>query len=98
MGILDGHWLYILVILAVVLIFWGPGKLPEVGAGLGRAIREFKKASTNFTETVNTDAPAQQSVVGHATSQETPSTTPAAPAAPAASPETTPPATTSHPQ
>ncbi len=71
MGIFDGHWLYILVILAVVLIFWGPGKLPEVGAGLGRAIREFKKASSNFTESVTAEPPASQTVVGHASPQET---------------------------
>ncbi len=30
----------------IVLIIWGPGKLPDVGSGLGRAIREFRKASS----------------------------------------------------
>ncbi len=33
-----------IVILAIVLIIFGPGKLPEIGAGLGKSIREFKKA------------------------------------------------------
>ena len=46
----DHIWL-ILILLVVVLIIWGPGKLPDVGAGLGRAIREFRKASTESTET-----------------------------------------------
>ena len=44
-GILD-HWYILLILLVIVLIIWGPGKLPDVGAGLGRAIREFRKAST----------------------------------------------------
>jgi len=36
----------LLVILVLVLIIFGAGKLPEIGAGLGRAIRNFKKAAT----------------------------------------------------
>ena len=32
----------ILVILFVVFIFFGPKKLPELGKGLGRGIRNFK--------------------------------------------------------
>jgi sec-independent protein translocase protein TatA len=34
-----------LVILAVVMIVFGVGRLPEVGGAVGRAIREFRKAS-----------------------------------------------------
>jgi len=33
-----------------VLLVFGAGKLPEVGAALGRAIREFRQASTGETE------------------------------------------------
>ena len=36
-----GIW-QILIILLLVLILFGVGKLPEVGRGLGRAIREFR--------------------------------------------------------
>jgi sec-independent protein translocase protein TatA len=36
--------LHLIVILAIALIIFGPGKLPEIGAGLGKSIREFKKA------------------------------------------------------
>lgn len=36
----------LLVILVLVLIIFGAGKLPEIGVGLGRAIRNFKKAAT----------------------------------------------------
>jgi len=33
----------LIVILLIVLIIFGAGKLPEIGTGLGRAIRGFKK-------------------------------------------------------
>ncbi len=46
MPFFDGHWMYLLIILGIVLVFKGPGKLPEVGAGIGRAFREFKRASS----------------------------------------------------
>lgn len=34
-----------LLILAVVFIIFGVGRLPEVGGAVGRSIREFRKAS-----------------------------------------------------
>ncbi len=34
----------LIVILVIVLIIFGAGKLPEIGAGLGKGIRNFKKA------------------------------------------------------
>ncbi len=36
----------LLIILIIALIVIGPGKLPEVGAALGRGIREFRHATT----------------------------------------------------
>ena len=33
----------ILVILALALLFFGPSKLPQLGASLGQAIKGFKK-------------------------------------------------------
>ena len=35
---------HLLIILAIVLIIFGPGKLPDLGRGLGKGIREFKEA------------------------------------------------------
>jgi len=35
--------MHLLVILAIALIVFGPGKLPELGTSLGKAIKEFKK-------------------------------------------------------
>ncbi len=40
----------LIIILVVALIFFGPGKLPELGSGLGKAIRSFKKASDEDSE------------------------------------------------
>jgi len=34
----------LLIILVIVLIIFGAGKLPEIGEGLGRGIRNFRKA------------------------------------------------------
>lgn len=36
--------MHLLVILVIVLIIFGPGKLPELGEGLGKSIKAFKKA------------------------------------------------------
>jgi len=35
---------HLIFILLIVLIMFGPGKLPELGRGLGKGIREFKDA------------------------------------------------------
>jgi sec-independent protein translocase protein TatA len=35
---------HLIFILVIVLIIFGPGKLPEFGKGLGKGIREFKDA------------------------------------------------------
>jgi sec-independent protein translocase protein TatA len=37
-----GHW-ELLIILVVVMIILGAGKLPELGTGIGKGIRNFKK-------------------------------------------------------
>ncbi len=35
---------HLIFILLIVLIIFGPGKLPDLGRGLGKGIREFKEA------------------------------------------------------
>jgi sec-independent protein translocase protein TatA len=64
--------LELIIILAIALLIIGPGKLPDVGAALGKSIREFRKASSDVQEAVN---------VSVDTSPLPP--TPAAPVAPA---------------
>jgi sec-independent protein translocase protein TatA len=52
MGYIGGHLPEIIIVLVVILIIWGPGKLPDVGAAMGRGIREFRKASSDAHDTV----------------------------------------------
>lgn len=42
-----------LLILIVALVIFGPGKLPEVGKAMGKAINEFKKASRDIQNEIN---------------------------------------------
>jgi sec-independent protein translocase protein TatA len=43
----------LVLILVIALIVFGPGKLPSVGASIGRAINEFKKASRDIIKDEN---------------------------------------------
>ena len=36
--------IHLIFIVVIVLIIFGPGKLPDLGRGLGKGIREFKEA------------------------------------------------------
>ena len=44
-----------LVIGVLALLVFGPGKLPELGRMIGRALREFRRASDEFRSTVETN-------------------------------------------
>ncbi|MGB2706166.1 MAG: twin-arginine translocase TatA/TatE family subunit [Candidatus Omnitrophota bacterium] len=44
-----GFWELVLILLIVLLVF-GAAKLPEIGRALGKAIREFKKATDGSPE------------------------------------------------
>jgi sec-independent protein translocase protein TatA len=54
-----GHWVYVVILLIVVLIIFGPGRLPELGGAVGKAMREFRKATTELTNEVTTAAQAK---------------------------------------
>ncbi len=41
----------LIIILVIVMIIFGVGKLPQVGGALGKAIREFRKAQSDKEET-----------------------------------------------
>jgi TatA/E family protein of Tat protein translocase len=64
----------LIIILVIALLILGPGKLPEVGASLGKSIREFRKASTDLQDSMKVDVDTSP----------LPATGPATPAAPAA--------------
>jgi sec-independent protein translocase protein TatA len=46
------HWFYIVGLLLIVLIIFGPGRLPELGGAVGKAMREFRKATNELTNEV----------------------------------------------
>jgi sec-independent protein translocase protein TatA len=45
----------LILILVIALVIIGPGRLPDVGAALGKSIREFRKASTDMAEATRID-------------------------------------------
>ena len=40
----------LIIILIIILIIFGAGKLPEIGSGIGKGIRNFKKATHDKPE------------------------------------------------
>ena len=72
----------LIIILIIALVVIGPGRLPDVGAALGKSIREFRKASSDLSEATRVDtSPATPPAAA-------PTATVAAPsAAPAPTPE-----------
>jgi sec-independent protein translocase protein TatA len=67
------HPLWLVLILVVVLIVFGPGRLPELGGAVGKAMREFRKATNELTNDITTATQAKPE--------------PPAPPAPTAAPE-----------
>lgn len=74
--------LELVVVLAIALIIFGPKRLPEMGASIGKGIREFKSSIggnddsdtvaeevklPEVTATVVTETPATESTKVHAT-------------------------------
>ena len=47
---MDLGWPEVLLILAIVLIVFGAGKLPQIGSAFGKGIREFRKAQRGEDE------------------------------------------------
>jgi TatA/E family protein of Tat protein translocase len=45
----------LILILAVALIVLGPKKLPDLAKSMGRALREFKKATSELKESITVD-------------------------------------------
>ena len=37
----------LIVILVIIVIIFGAGKLPEIGSGIGKGIKNFKEATKN---------------------------------------------------
>ena len=84
---LFGHWYLILIILAIALIVFGPARLPELGAGLGKAIREFRKGASEMTENLKEEVTKP---VDHASAETVTTYPPVAASVPAAVPPVSP--------
>ncbi len=44
---------HLVLILIIALVLFGPKQLPELGKALGKTITEFKKSTSEMSETVN---------------------------------------------
>jgi len=83
----------LIIILVIALIVIGPGRLPDVGAALGKSIREFRKASSDITDAARVDTsplPATPTAAPAPPAQAAPLAPPAVSAAPAPAPVVTP--------
>ena len=45
----------LILILIIALVIFGPGKLPEIGKSVGKALSEFKKASRELSNEIKED-------------------------------------------
>lgn len=54
------------IILVLVLLVFGPGKLPDVGKALGRSIQEVRRAATE----INSSAPETEPIAIEAKTEE----------------------------
>jgi sec-independent protein translocase protein TatA len=55
-----GPW-EIAILLVIVLLVFGPKRLPEMGRSLGRGMREFKDSITGKDEKAPNELPAETS-------------------------------------
>jgi len=46
----SGQELLVILIAIVIILIWGPSKLPSLARGMGEAIREFRKAASGAAE------------------------------------------------
>ena len=69
---LTGHLPEIIIVLVVILIIWGPGKLPDIGSAVGRGIREFRKASAETRDAVRTATATPEEPVATTAAQAAP--------------------------
>lgn len=60
---LEGWEWIIIGVVAIVIIMWGPAKIPEFAKALGRAKGEFNKAQKEFTDAASAPAVTNATVV-----------------------------------
>ena len=65
---------HLILVLAIALIVFGPGKLPEVGSAIGRGIREFRSAVQGKDDALPLAATGPAPATGTSPEQDGPST------------------------
>jgi len=58
---LDLGWQELLLILIVVLIVFGPGRVAEIGKTLGRTVNAFRKATSNLSAQMTSEMEEKKS-------------------------------------
>ena len=52
--------LHLIVILVIVIIIFGAGKLPEIGEGLAKSIKSFKRGMADTDDATTTSKSSEQ--------------------------------------
>ena len=74
------HW-WLVLILIIALIVFGPSKLPEIGKSLGKVMGEFRRATGDFQRTIEQEVEAVKALEPPEAPPPTPVTEPPAAAA-----------------
>lgn len=54
----------LIIVLVIIMIVFGVGKLPEIGGGLGKGIREFRKGQSGLTKGLSEDDAEDEAAEG----------------------------------
>ncbi len=65
----------LMVVLFIVLLIFGPGKLPDMGSALGKSIREFRRGVAELSASSSEEASAAREPGKDQVSAETPQRT-----------------------
>ena len=65
-------WMELLLVLVIVLVVFGAGKLPQLGEGLGKAIKGFKKSVHEPEPQLEAQADSMQALPAAAASMAAP--------------------------
>ncbi len=60
----------LIIVLFIVLVIFGVGRLPEIGGALGKGIREFRKGNSGESTEASEEAPKEQVEVTVASEEE----------------------------
>ncbi len=56
-------WPELALVILILLIIFGPEKLPEMARALGKAVREYRKASSQIFESLTTPKPTEEQLL-----------------------------------